>query len=128
MTKSLTILLVDDEPGIRDFVRQFLEPRITATYLEAGNADEAVEKMRLHMCDLVLLDIKMPGENGLEVIQKVLGINPDADIIMTTAYQSADIADLAIKWGAVDYITKPIELQILQSKVNKILERRGFVF
>jgi len=77
--------------------------------------------------DLLLLDYKMPGMNGLEVLEEVKRINPDIDVIMMTAFGTIETAVKAMKTGAVDYITKPVELDELLLHLNRISERRVLI-
>ena len=90
----------------------------------ADNGEKAVQEVQGGHFDLVLLDFKMPGKNGLEVLKEVKQINPEIDVIMMTAYGTIETAVDAMKSGAVDYITKPIELDDLLLHIDRISEHR----
>jgi DNA-binding NtrC family response regulator len=121
--KNLSILIVEDGKSQRDMLRDFL---INKGYdvSEAERGDKALELVRKDYFDLLLIDYKMPGMDGMAVLEEVKGINPEIDVIMMTAFGTIDTAVKAIKMGAADYITKPIELEELIILINRISERR----
>ena len=123
---KLHILIVEDGQSQREMLNDFLarEGHIVAT---AENGDEAIRSVQDGLHDLLLLDYKMPGKNGLEVLQEVKQINPEIDVIMMTAYGTIEIAVEAMKAGAIDYITKPIELDDLLIHIERISARRRLI-
>ncbi|MBN2035616.1 MAG: sigma-54-dependent Fis family transcriptional regulator [Chitinispirillaceae bacterium] len=123
MSTAATILIIDDDESIRIGCTQTLE--------EEGYHVESVEDgMRgLQLCgeksfDVVLLDLKMPGMNGMEVLKKLRESNPGSAVIINTGYGTIASAVEAIKKGAYDYITKPFEPETLLSMVRNALEHR----
>lgn len=124
MTKPV-ILIVDDIEEIRKSLREFLQMRYEGEFKEAQDGEEAVVYIKSNPCDLVILDIKMPRKNGIVVIKEAKEHNPKIDILVVSAYMSDDVAEEAFKNGATDYAVKPMNLKVVESKIQKILERRG---
>ena len=110
------ILIVDDEPEVCNSLEAFLEKWGYKTFI-ATNGKEALEKIKTEEPHLMLLDIRMPGMDGIEVLRHAKVLAPRMGIIMITAVQEEDIARQAIADGAYDYITKPIDLDYLESSV-----------
>jgi len=124
---KLNILIVDDEHSQREMLRGFL---MKEGYIVEGaeSGEKGIAAVRNGNFDLILLDYKMPGMNGIEVLKEVKHTNPHIDIIMMTAHGSLEIALQAMKAGAVDYFTKPIqELEVILMQINKISERRNII-
>ncbi|MCK9230794.1 MAG: sigma-54 dependent transcriptional regulator [Syntrophales bacterium] len=124
--KGLNILITEDERTQRELLRDFLA-REGHMITEAGTGDEALNQVLDGQIDMVLLDFKMPGMNGLETLRKIKGINPSIDIIMMTAYGTVETAVQAMKEGALDYITKPVELDELLLLIDRTAERRTLI-
>ncbi len=120
MSQSL-ILVVDDEVG----VRQSLQVVFNKAYrvLEAASADEAVRKLAEERPDVVLLDIMMPGADGLSVLKQIKSIHPDCQVIMLTGLNTARTAFAAKGTGAFDYVTKPFDVEELRLRVEHALEK-----
>jgi two-component system, OmpR family, response regulator RpaB len=118
------ILVVDDEPIARQSLSDIL--RLEGYSVTAiANGELAVEHVRRYSVDLILLDLKMPGMNGLDVVQVVNQISPDTEIILLTAYGSMESAVEALRQRVHDYLLKPASpMQILDS-VKRGLERRS---
>lgn len=110
--QGLTILIVEDELSQREMLRDFL---VTEGHrvIEARNGEEAQALVRLKNPDLVFVDYKMPGQNGLEVLKELKQLDPDLEGIMITAYGTIETAVDAMKAGAMDFITKPVDLEEL---------------
>jgi two-component system NtrC family response regulator len=121
--KKLSILIVEDGQIQREMLRDFLRKEGHAA-AEADCGEKALAEVRAAYFDLLLMDYKMPGMNGLQVLQEVKKINPEIDVIMMTAYGTIETAVEAMKAGAVDYVTKPIDLDELVLHINRISERR----
>ena len=115
------ILVVDDERAIRNTLREILEYE---KYMvdEAQNGHEAIEKVQSNDYDLVLCDIKMPGIDGIEVLDKILE-QGETPVIMISGHGTIDTAVEAIKKGAFDYISKPLDLNRLLVSVRNALDR-----
>lgn len=120
---KINILVVDDEPVARQSLSDIL--RLEGYNVTAvANGEQAVEHVRNHAVDLIVLDLKMPGMNGLDVVQVVNQISPDTEIILLTAFGSMESAVEALRQRVHDYLLKPASPgQILES-VKRGLERR----
>ena len=123
---KLHILLVEDGQSQREMLRDFLA-RQGHVVAEAENGEIAISKVLDGYFDLLLLDYKMPKMNGMEVLKKVKSINPEIDVMMMTAYGTLETAVEAMKAGALDYVTKPIDLDELNIIINRISERQTLI-
>jgi DNA-binding NtrC family response regulator len=122
--KKMRILVVEDGRSQREILRDFLAGE---GYLvsEAHNGEQALETIKRDYFDLVLLDYKMPGKDGMAVLKEIKGFNTEIDVIMMTAHGTIETAVKAMKAGAADYITKPIELDELLLQIEKISDFRN---
>ncbi len=119
------ILIVDDEKEARESLNNFLARNIDCDICEAPDGRKALELLQKDSFDLILLDIKMPGISGIDVLKKATASHPDTDIIIISAWDSQPIAGEALQGGAVDYITKPSTINVIYSKVCEILKKRN---
>ena len=119
----VTVLVVDDEEPIRNALRKFLKQQQFEVYT-AASGEEALQQLRLHKVALMLSDIRMPGTSGVDLVPQALEIEPDVAILMLTAVNDATSAALCMQRGAMDYLTKPIELADLGRAVQRALKRR----
>jgi DNA-binding NtrC family response regulator len=124
--QKLNILIVEDGRSQREMLRDFLISE-GHRVMEAENGEAAIKSVLNSHFDLILLDYKMPGMDGLEVLKEVKRINHEIDVVIITAYGTIETAVEAIKVGAIDYITKPIELDELLILVDRVAERRGLI-
>ena len=115
----MKILVVDDEAPVRDMIRKGLSQMGGYDVEVAQNGVEAVEKVEKDVFDLVLTDLKMPEMDGLELLKTIKGTRPEVMVILLTAFGSIETAVEAMKIGANDYITKPIDLNELLIHVSK---------
>ncbi|MDI3542494.1 MAG: hypothetical protein PWP57_97 [Candidatus Atribacteria bacterium] len=115
------ILVVDDEESLREMLQEFLEGEGMLVEL-AQNGQEALEKLRSLNLDLVLLDLRMPGISGIEILQEIKKEEPDLPVVVITAYGSVDNAVETLKMGAFDFITKPFKLEELRNAISRALE------
>jgi len=117
------VLVVDDEEPIRTALKKFLAQQQFDVYA-AGSGDEALQQLRRHKVSLMLCDIRMPGTSGIDLVPQALEIEPELAILMLTAVNDATSAALCMQRGAMDYLTKPIELADLGRAVQRALKRR----
>lgn len=117
------LLIVDDEFSVRDSLTHWFEKDGYAVS-SAENASEALKKMQEGSFDVALLDIRMQGMDGLELQRRLREIDPHLSIIMMTAFASVESAVEALKHGAYDYVTKPIDPDQLSHLIRKALEQR----
>jgi putative two-component system response regulator len=122
-TSQENILIVDDEPAIRRLLRQVLTDDGYCCE-EACNAEEAVERLKDSAISLVLLDVRMPGRSGVELLPEIKAFFPDTAVVMATAMTDTDIAVDCMKHGAYDYISKPFGLDDVLRSVSRALEKR----
>ena len=120
------ILVVDDEEPQRKVLAGFLRKRGFGVEV-AGNADEAQRIVSSRTVDLVLTDLRMPGRDGVQLLDAVREINPELPVIVMTAFGTVASAVDAMKRGAADYLTKPIDIDELELLVAHTLERRALV-
>ena len=123
--ETTRILVVDDEDDVRERLARLIEPRFVCVVEEAANGREAIAKLKKIPYDVVVLDIKMPGLSGIDVIKEAARIVPGASILAVSAYDSQDVADEALKNGAVDFIHKPQTIEGIERKVKEILKKIG---
>ncbi|MEX1055331.1 MAG: sigma-54 dependent transcriptional regulator [Rhodothermales bacterium] len=117
-----TILVVDDEPSIRRTLREILEYE-KFDVDEAVDGEEALQKMRETQYDLVMLDVKMPKRDGMEVLQKARDEMPEVPIIMISGHGTIETAVEATKLGAFDFIEKPPDLNRMLVTIRNALDR-----
>ena len=117
------VLLVDDE---EEFV-QALSERLTMREYDVTTSlrgEDAVEKVRDFNFDVVVLDVSMPGMNGVETLREVKRLKPLTEVIMLTGHATVDSAIDGMKLGALDYLMKPCETEELITKINKAHDRK----
>jgi DNA-binding NtrC family response regulator len=114
------VLIVDDEPSVRESLRLILKERAAVTVASSGEA--ALEAIAAQAFDVVLLDILMPGIDGLEVLERVRALTQVPQVIMLTATKTVKTAVRAMKLGAFDYVTKPFDVDELLVLVERAAE------
>ncbi len=117
-----TVLIVDDEKHTRDGLRQALED--TYDIYLAQDATEAFNLMESEAFDVIVTDLRMPGKSGLQVIDKALALAHKPVVIMMTAYGNVESAVEAMKRGATDFLTKPVNLEKLEILIQRALKSR----
>jgi len=117
------VLVVDDDPGLRESFRLLLEDQYDVWDVPDGL--QALEIIRSCQVDLVLLDIRLPGMEGLEVLQRIKGADEAIEVVLVTAVKTVRTAVEAMKLGAYDYLTKPFDLDELGAVARRALERRA---
>jgi two-component system, NtrC family, response regulator AtoC len=118
-----TILVVDDEEVVRDSLASWLEEdgyRVE----KAPDGHTALAWLGRQLFSIVLVDLKMPGMDGLQVLTESRRIQPDAAVILMTAYATVDTAVQAMKQGAYDYLMKPFEPEALSQMVGKLTKEQ----
>jgi DNA-binding NtrC family response regulator len=126
MNDRTSILIVDDEKVVREsLTKWFLEDgyRVGA----AGNANEALRQLQAQKWNIILLDIKMPDVDGMELQQRIKNLDPLATIIFITAHGSVDTAVQALKNGAFDYVIKPVDPDYLSHLVSNAVKQRELI-
>jgi DNA-binding response OmpR family regulator len=116
------VLIVDDEKNIRLTLSQALEVLEVETDT-AANGEEALAKLKEKEFGLILLDLKMPGMDGMEVLRRVSEIRPDIRMIIITAYGTVESAVEAMKLGAADFIQKPFAPEEIRGLVSRVMDR-----
>ncbi|EFK09224.1 sigma-54 interaction domain protein [delta proteobacterium NaphS2] len=127
MTKMPSILVVDDEAAIRESLKDWLMEDGYGVAL-AADGKTAVAMVEGSQYDVILLDLKMPGMDGLETMRCIKEISPDSEILMMTAYASVDTAVQAMKEGAFDYLVKPFDPDEVELQIKKIVAHREMRF
>ena len=123
MAVSSRILVIDDDTG----VLRFLEKALSGQGYEVTCADSGQKGIELYAAerfDLVLLDLSMPGMDGYEILEKVRQVDAEASVVIMTAYGSIESVVRAMKGGAFDYLTKPLDLDYLEIVIGKALRSR----
>ncbi len=123
MTSKGIIHIVDDEPIIHDVLTQLLNAEGYEVESSASG-EEALEKVPNRSADVILLDLRMPGMDGIEVLKRIKSLDPGAAVIIITAYGSVESAIAAMKMGALDYVQKPFKHDDLLLTIERALERR----
>ncbi len=124
MNQYRRILVVDDDLAMREMLTSmFNEEGYAAT--SACSADEAIEISKDQEYDAVLSDIKMPGKSGIELVAALRELRPETPVVLMTAFGSIDSAVEAMRSGALDYVTKPFEPEVVLVAMERALERRA---
>ena len=117
-------LIVDDEKNIRLALSMALE-QLEIPVETAASGEEALEKIAAGGYGMMLLDLRMPGLDGMEVLRRVAKERPEIKVIIITAYGSIDLAVEAMKLGAVDFLQKPFDVAQVREMVRRLLEKEG---
>lgn len=119
----VTLLVVDDEESIRNAVRKYLiQQGFEVTVASTG--EEALGVLRRQKITAMILDVNLPGTNGIDLVPRILELEPTIALLMLTAVNDATTAALCMQRGALDYLIKPIDLTHLGRAVNSALQRR----
>jgi two-component system response regulator HydG len=117
----LNILVVDDQSSVLELLRAVLESDGHAVDT-ASDGESAVERLRAGFHDLVVMDLRMPGMDGIEALERIKSLSPETGVVMMTAYASVETAVTAMKLGAFDYITKPIDIDEVRRVIGHWME------
>jgi two-component system response regulator AtoC len=120
MTQGV-LLVIDDEPGVRHSLKMVFDNVFRV--VEAATANDGVQKLTEEKPDIVLLDIVMPGADGLSVLKQMKSVHPECQVIMLTGLNTARTAFTAKGTGAFDYVTKPFDVEELRLRVEHAFEK-----
>ena len=126
MTKKPRILVVDDEAAVRESLNDWLMEDDYEVGL-AASGEDAVSMAQENSWDVILLDLKMPGMDGLETLKRLKKMMPEAEVLMMTAFATIDTAVQAMKEGAFDYLVKPFDPDEIEMHIKKIVEHKELV-
>ena len=115
--EALSVLVVDDETRFLENLVKRLRLRKLEVH-GVGSAEEALEFLSSHAVDVVLLDVKLPGMNGLDALQEIKKRLPQVEVIMLSGHADIDTAAAGIKLGAFDYLMKPMEIDSILYKLE----------
>jgi DNA-binding NtrC family response regulator len=122
--KDYNILVIDDEAAQRDVLTGYLKKK-GYKILSAASGKEGIDITKNNPVDIILSDFKMPDLNGIEVLEQVKKINPGISFVIVTAYGTVENAVKAMRLGAFDYISKPVDLDELDLMIERIIENRN---
>jgi two-component system response regulator PilR (NtrC family) len=122
--RKKNVLIVDDDPDVLEMLKQLLE-KLEYTPFVASNGEQGIEIIDKHKIDVVVSDLVMPEMNGMELLKRVKSRKGDIPFVMITGYPTIETAVEAIKKGAYDYLTKPFQVEDVEIKINRALEKRG---
>ncbi len=120
------ILIAEDEKTQRDLLEGFLKKEGFSVEAVA-NGREALQELEGNFFDMALIDYKMPELDGLQTLQEIRKFYPDLPVVMMTAYGTVETAVASMKEGALDYLTKPIDLDELLLMLQKVIERSNLI-
>ncbi len=124
--RTANVLLVDDEEQFLDVLSQRLEARgLKVAAVTSG--EEAVMQVEDHNFDAIIVDLAMPGIDGIETLKRIKEKRPDLEIIMLTGHATVQSGIQAMKLGADDFLEKPVDLSILLEKIGKAKNKRMLV-
>jgi DNA-binding NtrC family response regulator len=126
MTKKARILVVDDDPRVRESLNDLLMEDGYHVGL-AANGEEAIAIAKEKIWDLIMLDLKMPGMDGIDTLKELKKVIPEAEILMMTAYATVNTAVQAMKEGAFDYLVKPFDPDEIELQIKKIVGHKDLV-
>jgi DNA-binding NtrC family response regulator len=122
--KDYNILVIDDEAAQRDVLTGYLKKKRFKIF-SASSGKEGIEIAKNNPVDIILSDFKMPDLNGIEVLEQVKKINPEISFVIVTAYGTVENAVRAMRLGAFDYISKPVDLDELDLMIERIIEHKN---
>ncbi|CAA6811748.1 MAG: Two-component system, NtrC family, response regulator PilR, partial [uncultured Thiotrichaceae bacterium] len=115
------VLIIDDEPDIRELLEITLL-RMGLDTLTAGNVEEALEQIKEHEPDMCLTDMKLPDGSGIDIVRYLQKEHPQIPVAVITAFGSMDTAVEALKAGAYDFVSKPVDLPKLRELIQTALQ------
>ena len=120
---AVRILVVDDEQFVRDLLHDFFR-KLDCVVVTAADGTLAIEACQRERFDVALVDLKMPGKGGIEVLAEMRAIDPNLPVVVMTGYPTIDSSIEAIRRGAFDYVIKPFKLQELKELVDRAVNEQ----
>src|SRR5262252_131017 len=120
--RSLRVLFVDDEKSLQEFMRSEL-PRLGHEVTVCPDGRAALKALEKGAFDAAILDLRMPGMTGIEVLEHLKQVSPDTEAVVMTGHASQETAIEALRLGAFDYITKPCKLAEIEALLCKVAEK-----
>ena len=117
------ILIVDDQFGIRILLNEVFQKEGYQTF-QAANGMQALDHLKKNNPDLVLLDMKIPGMDGIEILKRMKALNPDIRVIIMTAYGELDMIQEAKDLGAITHFAKPFDIDDIRAAVRKHIPQK----
>jgi DNA-binding NtrC family response regulator len=124
MTQKDKILIIDDKPDMLTFLERLISKELGVDILTAQNSSEALPYLKDNDIDIILLDVRMPGKDGISLLKEIKSLDSDIIVIMLTGYGTVDMAVEALKLGAYDFLTKPVNNERLIHTLRRALQFR----
>ena len=121
------VLIVDDHPIVRRGLRAILEAEPDLSVVEAGDSREALTQIKNHQLDLVILDLDLPGTNGIELLNEIKRQNKDLGVLILSVYPEEQVAVRVLKAGAAGFVSKEAAPEQLVKALRKILNGRKYI-
>jgi len=122
--QMIRILIIEDDEEMSSLLRDFIEGEGYKAE-SVNNGSEAFRKLAKEPFDVIITDIRMPGLTGLDILPMMKKIQPEASIIVITAFGSREVSHKAMERGATAYLEKPIQLGVLRTLVDKMVSSKG---
>jgi DNA-binding NtrC family response regulator len=123
--EDFSVLLVDDEVEFLDVLMKRLKKR-KLKLVAANSGEEALRLVRENPVDVAVLDVKMPGMDGITVLREIKKINPSIEVIMLTGHANVEVALEGMELGAFDYLMKPVDIDELMYKLQDAYKKKSF--
>ena len=120
--KEMKILLIDDDKWIRDSLSLFFEYE-GCHFLALETAEESIKALKMHDYDIIIVDYKLPGMDGLAFLKRIHESHPDAMKILITAYRSEELVSEAKRMGIQDFIEKPFTIKTIEESLSRLIQR-----
>ncbi|MEE8399022.1 MAG: response regulator, partial [Desulfobacterales bacterium] len=120
--QTQSILIVDDDPVLAEGLKNELSRSYFKTST-AGNGAEALDRIGRQMFDIVLLDVQLPDIDGLDLLNQIKEKHRECEVIIMTGFGAEEIAVQALRRGAIDYVEKPLDLEVLRAAVGRAQEK-----
>ena len=120
----MRVLLVDDEVGFRETVSKRLKRR-NVDLVAVGSGEEALEHLQIERVDIVVLDMKMPGMDGIQTLRAIKAVDPLIEVVILTGHASLEAAKDGMTLGAFDYLMKPVDLDELLYRIQDAYKRKS---